>query len=74
MPHAEAGTTRVHSNPIHLQRLIREMQSELHSLSISIPVFGLLENVASAPPDVIARYSALMGNPPIEIDGPLGMG
>ena len=54
--------------PLHLQRLLHELATELQTLRIDIPVFGLLENVATTPPEVISRYSSLMNNPPLEID------
>ena len=50
--------------PLELQRLVKELRHEVESLPHRVPVLTLLENVASAPKDIIQQYTSLVGGPP----------
>ena len=50
--------------PLHLRRIVEELQT----VAGDLPMFRFLENVASAPDDVIEDYTHLVGGMPIQID------
>ena len=50
--------------PLHLQRLVEGIR-EAHP---GTPIYNFLENVASAPPEVIQKYTAIVGGGPVRID------
>ena len=49
--------------PCQLQRILKELRQETR-----LPVYAFLENVASAPPAVVEKYTHLLQGPPIMID------
>ena len=50
--------------PLHLRRLC----DDLRAMAPEVPLFEFLENVASAPQDVIHEYSSLMSTSPLAFD------
>ena len=50
--------------PLHLKRLVEGI-TELHP---GTPIYSFLENVASAPPDVVQKYTAIVGGGPVLVE------
>ena len=57
--------------PPHMHKLVRDLRKEHKNLHMHLPIFQLLENVASAQPQVVQQYTELIGGPPVEIDNRL---
>ena len=54
-------------NALHLQRIAEELEQ----VAGDIPVYRLLENVGSAPPDSRKLYESIVRGPPVAIDARL---
>ena len=50
--------------PYHLQRLVRELRQVLAENHLQVPIAQFIENVGSAPADVVNKYSELTTGTP----------
>ena len=54
--------------PLHLARLVQEIREVLKDIRQHVPILQFIENVGSAPPDVISKYAEITSGMPVAIN------